>query len=187
MQKRSFFTFKVVFLLAIFLVEMAFAAFLLHRQGDDATVRAFIALPVVGERYYEFKTEDLREAAGRGDVSAMMTLHSEALDLEREADAAAVMNQIRMSSSPTAILYAYEYDRENWAEDTPFSELSEREMLLLRARVLHENVRPPFRDETGEAYVRQSQRNATALAALLEQARNGDSDAQWLIGELNRQ
>jgi hypothetical protein len=186
-QKRSYTSTKVFGLFAFFAFEMVFAAHKLHEQADEGTVRSVLELPAVGAWYYNYRTRDLQTAAGRGNVSAMMTLHRDAIYFDQEEKKDQAMHQIRMSPSPTARLYSYEYDIRSSSRSDSLSRMSEREMMLLHARVMKENVRPDFRDTSGELFIQQSQRNALALTSILQKARRGDSDAQWLVGELARQ
>lgn len=176
---------KVLALLVFFAVEIVFAGHLLHEQADGDTVRAVVDIPVVGDWYFNFLTLDMGRAAATGDVSAMLTLHKETLKHGRAKDATRAIEQIRLSSSPTARLYVYEFDVQHGHGKTKVVRMSERELLLLHAQVMQENVRPDFRDLTGALFLQQSQRNSIALSEIMLKARNGDADAQWLIGELH--
>lgn len=166
---------------------MVFAAHFLDEQADEDTVQSVLDMPVVGEWYYDYRTSDLRAGASDGDVSAMLTLHRDALAFDLQDAAVQAMNQIRMSASPTARLYAYEYDIRNSSTENPAERMSDREIQLLHARVMNENVRPDFRNAAGDSFLQQSQRNAFALNSILEKARDGDENAQWLVFELSRQ
>jgi hypothetical protein len=185
--KRSYFVLKAFALIAFFVAEMGFAAHLLHEQADEDTVQAVLEMPVVGQWYYNYRTIDIRKAASEGDVSAMLTLHKDAFSFDQLVLAEEAMNQIRMSASPTARLYTYEYDLRNSTAENPTERMSDRELQLLHARVMKENVRPDFQNSAGDTFIQQSQRNALALNNILEKARNGDENAQWLVFELNSQ
>ena len=106
--------------------------------------------------------------------------------LGRSEDEAEALEMIRHAESASADLFLYLLDgaTEEQLQDSSFD--PEREYMLLRARAMKENLRPPGPDASGEKYIQQSKRYARSLSLLLEAAESGDATANWIIKNLYR-
>jgi len=177
---------KALGLILLFSLEMGYAGNLILEEEEPDVIRTFSALPVVGEWYYERHISPVRQSAETGDVSDMIYLHDQARFLEHPEDEVAALEMIRRAESAAADLFIYmlEGATEEQLQQASFD--AERELMLLLARAMRENLRPPGPDKSGEKYIQQSKRYARSLSVLLENAENGDKAANWVIRNMYR-
>lgn len=186
MKNKPNFTLRASALLLIFIVEMIYAGVLVLRTNNPETIRTISALPVVGDWYYEQQMAEIRIRAESGDVSAMIFMHDKALFLDRAEDVDAAISMLRTGESATADMFLYLLEHTQADGSVSDVDFLERETMLLQARVMRENIRPPIPDMRGEEFVRQSTRHARSLTILLDNAQKGDETATWIIENLYR-
>ena len=177
---------KALGLILVFSLEMGYAAILMLENDTPEMVSTISALPVVGNWYYERHISLVRQGAEMGDVSDMIYLYDESKLLNHPDDAAAALGMIKKADSPAADLFLYLLEGVSQEQLQDKSYDAERELMLLHARVMRENLRPPGPDKQGEKYIQQSKRYARSLAVLLENAEGGDETANWIIRNLYR-
>ena len=186
MKKNSNFKWKALGLILVFALEMGYAGTLMLKEDEPAMVRTYSTLPVLGDWYYERHIRPVRRNAEMGNVSDMIYLHDEARFLNRPEDQAAALEMIRSSNSAAADLFLFLLEGATDEQMGQESYDAEREFMLLHARVMRENLRPPGLDIRGEKFIQQSKRYARSLAILLENAESGDETANWIIRNLYR-
>jgi hypothetical protein len=179
--KKKSFMFKAFGLFLVLIAEMAYAGHLLLQTEDPYTIHDISEIPILGDWYYQRRVSDARVRAEAGDVSAMIYLHDESRFLNHSDDTAAAIEMLRAAESPTARLFLLERDQRDAQDRRVPPDSVDRDVLLLRAKAMRENLRPPFPDTRAEEFLRQSRRNSDALALVLRNAQQGDETSEWII------
>ena len=114
-------------------------------------------------------------AAEAGDAWAMNMLYLIGESSSGKKDKNRALELMSLSDSPTA-----QYFHFSWTHNK--KQRKSKEGLLARVRFTKENLRIPF--QTDEEYARQSVLYRNSMDSLKTAGANGDSDASWVLAQL---